>query len=208
MPTTSPEGIQTPANDDNYALTADLIKMAATIRSIVPVANLAQAEAVVAGMTSLSRTPSATQPLYVHQQDIGAVLYTVNGTTWTAVVPPVINLMHDPGTLTNVPDGISLSGNLATVTTNLPFSARVSVHARAHVLPVGSSAGTIRIYHGDTLVRAASWHTRTTTQQQNVSVDAQVLLPAGSQSLHLRIGTGGGAAQVNVGNPTLQVLGA
>lgn len=85
MPTTSAEKIRTPAGGDFYAISTDLRLMGESIRSIVPVANTTERDAVVSAMTAASRPPTTSNPLYVHRDDATTGMkleYTVDGTNW------------------------------------------------------------------------------------------------------------------------------
>lgn len=88
MPTTSPEKIVTPTADDAYALTADLRRMMDSARTIVPVANSAERNAVAAALVAAGTPPTTERPLYVDRMDAPGgytIERTTNGTTWFAV---------------------------------------------------------------------------------------------------------------------------
>lgn len=79
----NPEGIVIPAGTDQYNLTPDLRTMAASTRSVVPVANSTSANAVIAAMASDGRPVSDTNPLVTWDAARKKLLvYNASGVSW------------------------------------------------------------------------------------------------------------------------------
>lgn len=85
MPVILPERTRVPAAGDSYALTEDLRKMMESARTIVPVSNTTDRQAVVSALAAASRPVSTSTPLIVERADApeGAQLeMSTDGTKW------------------------------------------------------------------------------------------------------------------------------
>lgn len=140
MPTILPEGIRVPAGVDPYALTDDLRKMMESATTIVPVANVTQRTALVAGLVAAGRPPTAADPVFVDRADApaGANLErTTDGTNWRIydsrastrqwTTTPAVGAWNphpDVGPLQVTRDGdwISAQGGLALGSGSVPFN--------------------------------------------------------------------------------------
>lgn len=78
---TTPEGIIIPAGGDTYDYLGEQRKMAASQRTIVPVANPAAAATIIAAMAADSRPVSATNPLVTWDDSLKTVI-TYTGTAY------------------------------------------------------------------------------------------------------------------------------
>lgn len=97
MPNVTPEGTQTPAGSDGYALVADLRKLATTIRGLVAVANPTARAALVTALSTESRPVAPSNPILVDRAD--------------AREPARLELSHDGTTFLTVaaqPDTVQL----------------------------------------------------------------------------------------------------
>lgn len=78
---TTPEGIVIPAGGDTFDYLGEQRRMAASQRTIVPVANPAAAAVIISAMAADGRTVSATNPLVTWDDSLKTVI-TYTGTTY------------------------------------------------------------------------------------------------------------------------------
>lgn len=157
MPNISPEKIRTPAGSDNYALTNDLRLMGESGRTVVPVANVTERQAIVAEMLAQGRPVSTSNPLYVHRDDAtagfelecdeGGGFYTVSGGSMFRFVVPTAS-----GTLA---DGNMIDLAVAQTIPALPFGNRpywVRISGGAVMNCPGPARGIV-----ETLIDGSAW---------------------------------------------------
>lgn len=156
MPIITPEKIRTPAGDDNYALTADMRRMAESINHVVPVANISARTAVVQALEAAGRTPSAADPLIVDREDapaLGHLERTQDGTNWETLWTEVGRTYTAEGggggalstawTEANVPARLELPAGryLVVVMLNLTLSAGAIVRIESHLFEGAAGLG-------------------------------------------------------------------
>lgn len=90
MPITAHTGIVVPTGSDDYALTADMLRMARTTGAIIPVPNTSARATLVTAASNAGYPVSASNPLTIFRADAAVGFeheYTTDGTTWRKLVP-------------------------------------------------------------------------------------------------------------------------